>query len=68
MTPDDPTFCHCHDPVPIENCLTCLWRHCQAVTKARDELAAIALKLAEGEYPPSSVEVRARIEFWSGAQ
>lgn len=61
MTHDDPTFCDCHDPVPIENCLTCLWRKLRTVTKARDRLAGVARLLADGEYPPSAVEVRALI-------
>jgi hypothetical protein len=63
---DDPTFCHCHDPVPLENCLSCLNRALFAMTKSRDLLADLARKLAEGEYPPSSVECRALIDRLAG--
>lgn len=61
-TPDDPTFCECYDPVPIENCLTCLWRRLRAVDKARGRLAALARTLADGDWPPSAVECRKLID------
>lgn len=67
VTRNDPTFCSCHDPVPIENCLPCLWRGLREVTKARDALALIARTLADGDFPPSAVECRGQIERLSKA-
>jgi hypothetical protein len=64
---DDPTFCLCHDPVPVENCLTCLWSTLRKVTKARDELVGLARLLADGDHPPSAVDVRGRITELSTA-
>lgn len=33
-TEDDPTFCDCHDPVPIQNCETCSGTACQTCAGA----------------------------------